>query len=185
MIEFSAKKEDAIRAAADRLGMDADSIVDRAIAKLLAENGEHDAAAEFDPSVLPPARPRTMRIIARERRWNAKGNGEEENRRIKIPGEGPIWASDGPNLDGDWQPRGMLAAQRKCKETVEVPEGTVIVAFDKPYSGGQPRGSAQVTAGIVEYDADKEKLVINWDLPVRRKDGGHEVSLPAGEKVVL
>lgn len=118
--------------------------------------------------------------LARRRDWNAKGNGEEEHRRVCLPGETRgQWAADAGTTDGGWAARGMLASNRHCVQRVTLPLGTLIVAFDRSFRQGQSRGPAEVTAGILARVEEEPNGKIEWGLKHRKSGESVEVWTPA------
>jgi hypothetical protein len=142
------------------------------------------AAAPVEPSL--PVKPVMVRINARSRDLNGKGNGQEEHRRLRMPHlNATIWAADGQDVRGNWVPRGgTFAASRRCSQTVLVPVGTIVVAFDRSFRAYERTGSAEVKAGVVsDRPIEAGKSVIDWTLSTRRTSGKVEVQFPSGEWV--
>lgn len=114
------------------------------------------------------------KIAARRRHLNGRGNGTEEHRRVILPGETEQeWATDVGPLTGSWERMGRLASQRRCAEYVEVPEGTIVIDYERRVRAYEKQGRAAVTVGIVRGDD------VEWGLPYRRTQDGVVVDVDA------
>lgn len=112
-------------------------------------------------------------IICRRKDLNARGRGEQETRRVRLPTGEHGWATDlAINLEGSWSSGSYLASERHCCERGYFPPGTIVVAFDRTIGRGNHR--AEVTAGILLTQKEQPPGTnkIDWSLPVQRKGFG-------------
>ena len=138
--------------------------------------------------------PQQRRIVLRKKDLNGKGNGEQETRRVLLPGGTSGWASDhAQDIEGSWESGSYLASQRRCSETGLVPVGTIVLAYESRLRGGQKQGRAEAKAGIVvsveegrqvresRGVSDERSDSIRWGLSTRRRGQVIEVQTPTGE----
>lgn len=139
--------------------------------------------------------PIIRRITLRKKDLNARGNGTQQTRRVRLPGGTTGWASDlAQDVTGSWSSGSYLAADRKCCEEGYVPVGTVVLAFASTMRGGAKSGRADLSAGVVvsvergreiRAAADGRSDSIEWGLSTRRRGEEVEVQLPGGEWVAV
>lgn len=125
--------------------------------------------------------PVLRRILCRKKDLNARGNGAQVTRRVRLPSGETGWASDlAQDVDGSWENGSYLASQRRCGERGKVPVGTVVLEYESSLRGGQKTGRATISAGVVGEDESK---TIDWGLSTRGKGTEVDVKLPTGEWV--
>lgn len=109
------------------------------------------------------------RIKLRYKDLNARGNGSQTTRRLRLPDGTHGWASDvAENIEGHWSSGTYLAADRSACQRGMVPVGTIVLDFETPFRGGSKAGSAKINAGTVGLDTEG-KTEITWGLSQRRK----------------
>lgn len=157
------------------------------------------AAAQAELARRAPAEPELRRILLRQKDLNARGNGTQETRRIRLPDGAAGWASDlAQDVTGDWSSGTLRADDRRCSQHGHVPVGTIVLAFDSSFRGGQKHGPASVVGGVVVSTAqgvavrkertgkdDGKSDAIRWGLSTRRRNGDYEVQTPDGEWVTV
>lgn len=111
-------------------------------------------------------------IICRRKDLNARGRGEQETRRVRLPDGEHGWASDlAINIEGNWSSGSFRASERYCCQRGYFPPGTLIVAFDRTI--GRGNSPAKITAGILLTQKEQPGTnKIRWGLPVQRKGRG-------------
>lgn len=106
-----------------------------------------------------------VEIYARNRRLNAKGNGEESFRLLEHDGK-LVFADAHPDavvVSNSWthDRASNRAADRRCSKVVEVPVGLLLVEIEKPVSGyrGKP---ARYAAGVTTRKEDGGPILWEW-----------------------
>lgn len=132
-------------------------------------------------------------IICRQKDLNARGNGNQDTRRVRLPDGTRGWASDVlEDVTGYWSSGTFLAADRRCAQRGRAPVGTVVVEYSSSFRGGKKSGTASIRAGIVVSEeegailaaeaGDAKPHAIRWGLSYRRR--GSDVEVKVGDEWV-
>lgn len=122
----------------------------------------------------------TRRIVCRQKDLNARGNGVQEVRRVRLPDGNTGWASElAQDLKGGWSNGAFLASERKCAQWGEFPVGTLVLAFESQFRHGSKIGTATIAGGVVDDGVDGREP-IRWGLSTRRRGQDVQIQAPDG-----
>jgi len=130
------------------------------------------------------------KIVLRRKDLNAKGNGTQETRRVRLPDGRHDWATAiAENVEGSWSSGTFLAVDRSASQVGLVPVGTLVLHYESPFRGGRKSGTATVEGGVVvsleegcavrvaRGLADGKSDSIRWGLSTRQYNNESQVQL--------
>lgn len=116
-----------------------------------------------------------VKLKLRFKELNARGNGSQTTRRLRLPDGTTGWASDiAENVTGHWSQGTYLAADRNACQRGYVPVGSIVLDFETPFRGGSKAGKATLRAGVVQAD-ENGNAKIKWGLATRRHEDDWQV----------
>lgn len=114
-----------------------------------------------------------------------KGSGPECYRRVAYPA---AWENE-TIVDTQWPDcdrlpeRGMRASERRATVHMEIPEGTLVVSFERNvYHGSRGRCSVSFALAVLE---DGKSILFDLKHKTLRSRPYYEVSLPNGRKIFV